>query len=156
VHRPQRADAVPIAYAALAALFLALSAWQAELSRDSSDAHWCVALLIVAGFGAALVLGRGRQNQTTRRWVARNVHLVRTWRTRPRSAVVSGLVWAVLIGAVVAWDLVSFVFQSHDLPTLSYFIGHVTRDAVGRGLLFAAWLGVGAYLASARRAERPQ
>ena len=156
MHRPQRADAVPIAYVVLAALVLALSAWQAELSRDSSGAHWSVALLIVIGFGAALVLGRGRQSRTTRRWVAQNVHLVRTWRTRPRSAVVSALVWAVLIGGVVAWDLMSFVVQSHDLPTLSYFIGHVTRYAVGRGLLFAAWLGVGAYLVSARRAERPQ
>jgi hypothetical protein len=156
VHRPQRAEGVRIAYTLLAALILALSAWQAQLSRDSSGAHWGVALLIVTGFGAALVLGRGRQSQTTRRWMARNVHFVRTWRTRSRSAVVSSLVWAVLIGGVVAWDLVSFVFQSHDLPTLSYFIGHVTRDAVGRGLLFAAWLGVGAYLVSARRAERPQ
>jgi hypothetical protein len=156
VHRPPRADAVPIAYAVLTALILALSAWQAQLSRDSSDARWSVALLIVAGFGAALVLGRGRQNQATRRWVAQNAHLVRTWRTRPRSAVISVLVWAVLIGGVVAWDLVSFVVQSHDLPTLSYFIGHVTRHAVGRGLLFAAWLAVGAYLVSARRTERPQ
>jgi hypothetical protein len=145
-----------MAYAALAALILALSAWQAELSRHSSDAHWSVALLIVAGFGAALVLGRGRQEQTTRRWVAQNVHLVRTWPTRPRSAVVSAVAWAVLIGGVVAWDLVSFVVQSHDLPTLSYFIGHVTRYAAGRGLLFAVWLGVGAYLVSARRTERPQ
>jgi hypothetical protein len=156
VHRPQRADAVPIAYAVLAVVVLALSAWQAELSRHSSAAHWSVALLIVIGFGAALVLGRGRQSQTTRRWLAQNMHLVRTWRTRPRSAVVSALVWAVLIGGVVAWDLVSFVFQSHDLPTLSYFIGHVTRYAVGRGLLFAVWLGVGAYLVSARRTERRQ
>jgi hypothetical protein len=156
VHRPQRAGAVPIAYALLAALILALSAWQAQLSRDSSGAHWSVALLVVTAFGAALILGRGRQDQTTRRWVARNVHFVRIWRTQSRSAVVSALVWAVLIGGVVAWDLVSFVVQSHALPTLSYFIGHVTRYAVGRGLLFAAWLGVGAYLVSARRAERRQ
>jgi hypothetical protein len=156
VHRPQRTDAGPIAYAVLAALILALSAWEAELSRQSSDAHWSVALVIVVCFGAALVLGRGRQSQTTRRWVAQTVHLVRTWRARPRAAVVSTLVWAVLIAGVVAWDLVSFVFQSHDLPTLSYFIGHVTRYAAGRGLLFAVWLGVGAYLVSARRTERPQ
>lgn len=156
MHRPQRAGAVPIAYALLAALILALSAWQAQLSRDSSGAHWSVALLVVTAFGAALILGRGRQDQTTRRWVARNVHFVRIWRTQSRSAVVSALVWAVLIGGVVAWDLVSFVVQSHALPTLSYFIGHVTRYAVGRGLLFAAWLGVGAYLVSARRAERRQ
>ena len=154
MHRPQRAGAVPIAYALLAALILALSAWQAQLSRDSAGAHWSVALLIVTAYGAALVLGRGRQDQTVRGWVARNFHFVRTWRTQSRSAVVSALVWAVLIGGVVAWDLVSFVLQSHALPTLSYFIGHVTRYAVGRGLLFAAWLGVGAYLVSARRAGR--
>jgi hypothetical protein len=156
VHRPQRAGAGPIAYAVLAALLLALSAWQAQLSRDSSGAHWSVALLVVAAFGAAFVLGRGRQYQTTRSWVARNFHFVRTWRTQSRSVVVSARVWAVLIGGVVAWDLVSFVLQSHALPTLSYFIGHVTRYAVGRGLLFAAWLGVGAYLVSAQRTERPQ
>ena len=156
MHRPQRAGVVPIAYALLATLVLALSAWQAPLSRQSSGAHWSVALLVVAAFGVALVLGRGRQYETTRRWVARNVHYVRTWRTQSRAAVVSAFVWAVLIGGVVTWDLVSFVVQSHDLPTLSYFIGHVTRYAVGRGLLFAVWLGVGAYLVSARRAERPQ
>jgi hypothetical protein len=156
VHHPQRTKAVRIAYAVLAALVLALSAWQSQLSRDSEGAHWGVALLIVTGFGAALVLGRGRQSQTTRRWVARTVHFVRIWRSQSRSAVVSALVWSLLIGGVVAWDLVSFVFQSHHLPTLSYFIGHVTRYAVGRGLFFAAWLGVGAYLVSARRAERPQ
>jgi len=138
----------------LATLILALSAWQAPLTRHSSGAHWGVALLVVTAFGAALVLGRGRQYETTRRWVARNVHFVRTWRTQPRAAVVSAFVWAVLIGGVVAWDLVSFVLQSHALPTLSYFIGHVTRYAVGRGLLFAAWLGVGAYLVSAWRAVR--
>ncbi len=88
--------------------------------------------------------------------MARNFHFARTWRTQSRSAVVSAVVWAVLIGGVVAWDMVSFAFQSHALPTLSYFIGHVTRYAVGRGLLFAAWLGVGVYLVSARRAERRQ
>jgi hypothetical protein len=60
VHRPQRAGAVPIAYALLATLVLALSAWQAPLSRHSSGAHWSVALLVVTAFGAARVLGRGR------------------------------------------------------------------------------------------------
>lgn len=157
MHRPpQRAGVVPVAYALLAAGILALSIWQAHLSRDSAAAHWSVALLVLTAIGAAIVLGRGRQLDTARRWAARNVLFVRTWRSQPRPAVVSALVWTVLIVGVVGWDLVSFLFQSHALPTLSYFIGHVTRYPLGRGLLFALWLGVGAYLASAQRAEKPQ
>jgi hypothetical protein len=140
----------------LAAGAVAISVWQAHLSRDAAAAHWCVALLVLTAIGAAVVLGRGRQRDTTRRWVARNLHFVRTWRTQPPPAVVSALVWSVLIVGIVAWDLVSFVFQSHALPTLSYFIGHVTRYPLGRGLLFATWLVVGAYLVSGRRAERRQ
>ena len=137
----------------LLAGILALSTWQAHLSRHSSDAHWSVALLALTTLGAAVVLGHGRQQDTTRRWTARNLLFVRTWRSQPRPAVVSTFVWSVLIVGVVGWDLVSFLFQSHALPTLSYFIGHVTRHAPGRGLLFALWLGVGAYLASGRREE---
>jgi uncharacterized integral membrane protein len=157
VHRPPpRAGIVPAPYAVLAVSGLALSTWQAHLSRHSSGAHWSVAILVVVAFGVALLLGRGRQRYTTRQWAARNVLFVRTWRTQSRRVVVSALVWTVLIVGVVAWDLVSFVVQSHTLPTLSYFIGHVTRYPLGRGLLFAAWLGIGAYLVSARRAERPQ
>jgi hypothetical protein len=144
------------AYAVLVAGALALSTWQAHLSRHSPGAHWSVAIVVVVTFGVALTLGRGRQSDSTRRWVARNVLFVRTWRIQSRSAFISALVWTALIVGVVVWDLVSFVFQSHALPTLSYFIGHVTRYPLGRGLLFAAWLGIGAYLACARRTERPQ
>ena len=144
------------AYAVLVAGALALSTWQAHLSRQSPAARWSVAIVVVVTFGVALALGRGRQSDSTRRWVARNVLFVRTWRTQSRPAVVSALVWTALIVGVVVWDLVSFVFQSHALPTLSYFIGHVTRYPLGRGLLFAAWLGIGAYLACACRTERQQ
>jgi hypothetical protein len=142
------------AHALLVAAFLALSTWQAHLSRHSSGAHWGVALLTLTALGAAVALGRGRQRDTTHQWAVQNRIFVRTWRSQSRSTVVSALVWTVLIVGVVAWDLVSFLLQSHDFPTLSYFIGHVTRYPVGRGLLFALWLGVGAYLASARRVER--
>jgi hypothetical protein len=145
---------VPTASALLVAAIVALSAWQAHLSRRSPGAHWSVALLALAALGAAVILGRGRQHDTTRRWMARNLHSIRTWRSRARPDVVSGLVWTVLIVGVVAWDLVSFLLQSHDLPTLSYFVGHVTRHPLGRGLLFALWLGIGTYLATARRTER--
>jgi len=135
---------------------VALSVWQAHLGRDSPAAHWSVAILVVVAFAVAVVLGRGRQRESSRRWMARNLLFVRTWRTQSRATVMSALVWTVLIVGVVAWDLVSFAYQSHSLPTLSYFIGHVTRYPLGRGLLFAAWLGVGAYLVSAHRSERPQ
>jgi hypothetical protein len=147
---------VTVAYALLAAGIVALSTWQSHLSRHSSAAHWSVALLALAAVGAAIVLGRGRQRDTVRRWADRNRLFVRTWRSQSRPAVVSALVWTVLIVGVVGWDLVSFLFQSHDLPTLSYFVGHVTRYPLGRGVLFALWLGVGVYLVSARRVERPQ
>ncbi len=144
------------AYAVLVAGALALSTWQAHLSRHSPAARWSVAIVVVVTLGVALALGRGRQSDSTRRWVARNVLFVRTWRIQSRSDVVSALVWTALIVGVVVWDLVSFVFQTHALPTLSYFIGHVTRYPLGRGLLFAAWLGIGAYLACACRTERQQ
>jgi len=157
VHRPPpTAAAVPVARALLAAGIVALSTWQANLARDSSAAHWSVALLVLAGVVAAIVIGRGRQDRTTRRWAGQNLHFILTWRTQPRPLVVSAICWTVLIGGVVGWDLASFLIQSHAFPTLSYFIGHVTRDPLGRGLLFALWLGVGAYLVSARHIERPQ
>jgi hypothetical protein len=135
---------------------VALSTWQAHLSRQSAGAHWSVAVLALTVLGAAIVLGHGRQHETARQWTARALLFVRNWRSRPRPAVVSALVWTVLVIGVVGWDLVSFIFQSHALPTLSYFIGHVTRYPLGRGLLFALWLGVGACLAASRHAERPQ
>jgi len=111
---------------------------------------------VAVAFGAAVALGRGRQRERTRPWLARNLLFIRTWRTQSRAAVVAALVWTILIAGVVVWDLVSFVCQSHSLPTLSYVIGHVTRYPLGRGLLFAAWLGIGATLVSAQRSERPQ
>jgi hypothetical protein len=155
VHRPSpRAGLVPLAYAALVTGVLALSAWQGHLSRRSPGTHWTVALLALTVTGAAIVLGHGRQRDTTRQWTARSLLLVRTWRANRRLAVVSVAVWSVLIVGVVGWDLVSFIFQSHAIPTLSYFIGHVTRHAPGRAIFFALWVGVGAYLATARRVER--
>jgi len=51
-------------------------------------------------------------------------------------------------------QVVSFAVQSHALPTLSYYVGHVTRYRIGRGLFFALWLGCGSYLVGAWRRER--
>ena len=81
---------------------------------------------------------------------------IRAWRSQPTSAIVSVLMWTIVIGGVIGWDLVSFAEQSHTLPTLSYFIGHVTRYRIGRGVVFALWLGVGAYIVAGYRAEAPR
>jgi hypothetical protein len=153
---PRRTGRVTVPAAVLVAGVLILSAWQAFLSRHSPGAHWSVALAALTVSGAAAVLGHRRHHQSARRWLARSLLVVRTWRAQPRPAVVSTLVWTVLLVGVVSWDLVSFIFQSHALPTLSYFVGHVTRHRLGRGILFALWLGAGIYLASARRLEGPQ
>jgi len=61
------------------------------------------------------------------------------------------VVWVLLVLAVIGWDLNSFAHQAHDLPTLSYLIGRVTRWRWGRGTFFAAWLALGVGLAAGRR-----
>jgi hypothetical protein len=106
-----------------------------------------VAAIVVAVFLVALILGKGRQSQTTRSWWGDTTNWFRTWTTHSKSQKIAIVTWCVLIAAIVAWDVISFIFQAHALPTLSYFIGHVTRDRIGRGLTFAVWLSLGAYLA---------
>jgi hypothetical protein len=151
-----RTGTAQVGYLLLASGAAALSAWQAQLSRDSPGAHWGVGLLVLAALATAIVLGRRRQRQTTRTWVAGTMRTIRAWRSQPTSAIVSVLIWTIVIGGFVGWDLVSFVEQSHALPTLSYFIGHVTRYRIGRGLVFALWLGVGAYIVAGYRTEAPR
>jgi hypothetical protein len=112
--------------------------------------------MVAGAFVLALVLGRRRQRQTSRTWVAQSAHGVHTWRMQPRSMVVAVILWAALVAATVGWDLVSFIFQSHALPTLSYFIGQVTRYRIGRGLCFALWLGLGGYLVAGWRTKARQ
>lgn len=146
---------VPRVHFSLGALLVVgavgLSVWQAQLSRQSLEAQWIVGSLAVAALGAAAVLGHDRQQWTTRRWAGRTWRFMRSWRTQPPGAVISVVVWSILIVGTVGWDLASFACQSHALPTLSYYIGHITRYPVGRGLVFALWLSVGAYLVAGRR-----
>jgi len=132
---------------------ICLCVWQAGLTRDSRGARWSVALLVVVALVMAIVLGRGRQRRSSGAWIAQSAHWIQHWRTQPRSLRVAVILWTALLGAAVGWDLVNFFFQSHALPTLSYFIGHVSRSRVGRGVLFALWLVIGAYLVAAGRAK---
>jgi hypothetical protein len=137
----------------LTAAAISLCVWQAGLTRDSPGARWSVALLVVIALVMAIVLGRGRQRRSSGRWIAQSAHWIQDWRTQPRSLRVAVIVWTVLVVAVVGWDLVNFIVQSHALPTLSYFIGRVSRYRVGRGVLFAVWLVIGAYLVAGGRAK---
>jgi hypothetical protein len=115
-----------------------------------------VALVVVAAFVITLVLGIGRQRQTSRTWAARSARGTPAWRTQSRTMIGAVVIWTVLVAATVGWDLVSFIFQSHSLPTLSFFIGEVTRYRIGRGLCFAVWLGIGGYLVAGWRTEARQ
>jgi hypothetical protein len=141
--------------ALLVAGVLALSAWQGQLSRDAAGAHWGVAGLVVATVLAALTLGHGRQQRTSGAQVKAAGRAIRAWRDHPGPHVISVGVWTAVILAVVGWDLVSFMAQSHLLPTLSYFIGRVTRYSFGRSAFFALWLALGFYLAAGWRTEAP-
>ena len=152
VHLPRPLPRLHLASAALLVVgAVGLSVWQAQLSRQSPEAQWIVGSLAVAALGSAAVLGRRRQLWTTRRWAGRTWRFMRSWRTQPPATVISVIAWTVLIAGTVGWDLASFACQSHTLPTLSYFIGHITRYRVGRGLVFALWLSIGAYLVAGRR-----
>jgi hypothetical protein len=134
------------------AALVALSAWEGGRSRDSRGAHWSVALCIAAAFVVAGLVGRRRQLRTTRAWFVQSSRWIWHWRTQPRAQVVAVIVWSSVILALVGWDAASFVVQSHAFPTLSYFMGRVTRYPVGRGLVFFLWLGLGGYLVAGWRA----
>jgi hypothetical protein len=129
----------------LAAL-VTLSLWEGTLSRQSAAAHWSVTLVAIVTVAAALIAGRGRQRTGSGAWLTGAVRAIGRWRRTPLFA--AGIaVWVLLVLTVIGWDLNSFVHQAHDLPTLSYYFGRVTRWWWGRALVFAAWLAVGGYLA---------
>jgi RsiW-degrading membrane proteinase PrsW (M82 family) len=135
---------------------IALSVFQAGLSRDSPGAHWSVALLGIAAVALTVLLGRHRQRRTSRGWAGPMVQVGWRWRARPRAMSVSVLVWTVLIVGVIGWDLVSFIAQSSSFPTLSTLVGHITRYRVGRGLVFAFWFALGCFLVAGYRARSPE
>ena len=125
----------------------ALSAWQGTLFRDSAAAHWSVGGAIAVAIVGAGVAGLRRQRTPSRAWLTGAARAAAGYRSRPAAEVAGVVVWVVLILAVIGWDLNSFVHQSHYLPTLSRLIGNVTRFEWGRGLVFAVWVGIGAYVA---------
>jgi hypothetical protein len=134
----------------------AFAAWQGRQTYDSVAAHSSVAATIALILTLATAAGRGRQHRRSRDWLLASMTAARagpgTWGAYEAGV----LVWVILVGACVVWDLVSFLAQSHQLPTLSYFVGKVTHHEVGRALAFWGWLILGVALAIGRIAAAPR
>lgn len=128
--------------------------WEGALRYGSSDSRWSVSAVIAVVVSAAVLIGVDRQRLPSRRWLASVTPT--TVRHERRSPTYSAGVaaWIVLLTMIFAWDLVSFLSQSHDLPTMSYLIGRITRDHLGRSALFLVWLATGSYLAFGWRRAR--
>jgi hypothetical protein len=135
---------------------VACGAWQAEVSRDSLAAHLCVASLIGAAAVTTLSIGRGRQRRTSTSWLASAAQVIGAWRQQSTLDLTSVVVWFSLVAATVGWDAFSFMHQQHALPTLSYFVGHLSKYAAGRGALFAVWLAIGSYVVGGWRTRARQ
>jgi hypothetical protein len=60
-----------------------------------------------------------------------------------RRVIVPLVGYAVIVGALFAWQAVGLLRPGDDWPTLSELLHKVTRTAPGRWILFAAWLWVG-------------
>jgi hypothetical protein len=56
------------------------------------------------------------------------------------------LVWAVLVGAVFAWEGLALSHISGSVPTLSATFRAIMRYPPGRWALFALWLWLGWHL----------
>jgi hypothetical protein len=126
---------------------VALCIWEGGLHHAQAAAHWSVAGCIAGIVLLGALAGRRRQQQRTSEWLRDAGAAIGVARRSPSPYAVGVFVWALLIAAVVAWDLTSLVLQHHDLPTLSYYVGRVTRLRWGRTSLFVAWLGLGVSLA---------
>lgn len=124
----------------------AFAVWEGLQPRHSDASFASVAITAGAVVLTALVAGRGRQAARSTSWARAALVSLRHARTRPVYAL-GVVVWIVVIGAAIGWDLTSFVAQSHDLPTFSYLAGRITRWHWGRATVFALWLALGLVLA---------
>lgn len=63
-----------------------------------------------------------------------------------RHPLIGYLVWAVLFGALFAWEGVGLARQNDGFPTLSDCFRAIMRYPVGRWAVFALWLWFGWHL----------
>jgi hypothetical protein len=146
---------------AVACGWAALSAWQGTVFRNTPTARWTTLGVVAAALLAAGLAGRGRQRETSPEWARRASRALGGSLADgavPAGRVAGAVGWVLLITATIAWDLVSFIAASPQLPTLSRLVGDVTEHPWGRAVVFAGWLALGAYLALGWRrspADRP-
>jgi hypothetical protein len=130
------------------------AAWEGFQTRTSAPGLTSVAASIAVVLVVAVVAGRARQRRRSGDWLSASVAAVRAG---PRARGVYGAaiaVWVLLISSLIIWDLVSFLVQSHTLPTFSYFVGTITRHEAGRAFVFWGWLLLGLALAIGWLASR--
>lgn len=131
----------------------AASWWEGTFRWESLAAHVSVIGTIAGVVLLAVLAGRGRQCQTTRRWLAGiGPSIAAAWRARAATSLLVAA-WAVLAAAVLGWDLASLELGSSRDPTLSSLIGHLSRHVAGRAALSLAWLALGVALALGGRAR---
>ena len=137
----------------LALGLVVLGWWEGGYRWSASGAHWSVATIIAVTVLTAVVLARVRWRQggeTSTAWLAGAYRGVASWLRRPSWYGLGVIVWVLIAVVVAGWDLHSFLREVHQLPTLSYLIGRVTRFRVGRMGFFLAWLVAGWYVVAAR------
>jgi hypothetical protein len=141
---------VPLALIVLAAT--ACAAIVALTPRDGLAAEAVIVASVCTAAGAAGILGEGRQRQTSAAWLHTSLGRV-PGAARPVRWRIGAAVWAVVIIAVAASDVVAFVGHRNGDPTLSRLIGHLSVAPAGRGLLLVCWLSWGAWGVLGRRAS---
>ncbi|MHB8262435.1 MAG: hypothetical protein ACYDGY_01615 [Acidimicrobiales bacterium] len=131
----------------LGVVILVFAAWEGGKPYTTASAHISIALAIAAVVLAALYGGRNLQEVKSFTWLKATGGSIRRYLSHPGMQGTGVLVWLIFFMAYFGWDLNSFLHEQHDLPTLSYLIGRVTRYYIGRFLFVTGWLLVGWYLA---------
>ena len=127
--------------------------WEGYHPWPSLAAHISIVSAIIVVVASAVLVGRRRQSLSSRSWLHRVGAGLRNPTKRSPLFLAGAIVWVVLVLAIAGWDFHSFLREVPSLPTLSYLIGRVSRFVVGRSILVAAWLALGAFFAFSHRSK---
>jgi hypothetical protein len=127
---------------------LAFGAIDGRMSYRDFRGHLLVICAIAVTVLFALIRGRKRQKLKSLNWLRSTRTSIYSYFKSPNMWGTGVLIWLLFFLAYFSWDLNSFLHQSHNLPTLSYLIGRITRFYFGKFALTTVWLIGGWYLAS--------